>query len=82
MADTRRVLVTGRLVDEHGNPAPDVTLRALPTFAFRATLDAAAQEKLATLSWPTTITEPDGLFSIYLDPSALGQTIRYEPWKA
>jgi hypothetical protein len=66
---TKRVALTGRVLDASGNPMASATVTARPSLRFLWTLDPAPQAFVAALPAATTTTNYGGAFSLWVDPS-------------
>ncbi|MCA9673794.1 MAG: hypothetical protein H6708_26370 [Kofleriaceae bacterium] len=73
-----RSVVTGVLRDETGAPAAGVTVTAKPSLAFKWSLDSDTLRILSELDAPTAVTQPDGSFVLWLDPTIAGLAATYD----
>ncbi len=79
----RRVRFTGTLVDHQGLAAAGVAVRLAPSLRFSYEVLTGVAFDLTRVQFPAGITDPDGRFSLWVDPELLGiqagYTIEFEP---
>jgi hypothetical protein len=73
-----RVPITGRILDEHGEPVEGVAVVAKPALRFTWTLDDDAQALLEGVQPPTQVTGSDGSFVVFVDPDVAGVPAQYD----
>jgi hypothetical protein len=74
----QRSSVNGVIVDAGGTPVDSVTVKAMPSLFFLWSLDEDTQELLTSRGRPETITNLDGTFTVWLDPSISGVPMTYD----
>jgi hypothetical protein len=74
----QRSTLTGVIADHAGAPVGAVTVAAQPSLFFLWSLDGAAQQRLQDREQPSVVSNPDGTFTLWVDPAAAGQAAHYD----
>jgi hypothetical protein len=70
--------ITGVVVDFDGAPVGGVTVSAKPSLSFLWSLDTESQSVVIDRGQPTTVSNPDGTFVLWVDPAASGIAAIYD----
>ncbi len=73
-----RTAVTGFIVDHTGAPVAGMTVSAEPSLALAWSLSEDTQRRLAELPAPTAVTQPDGSFVMFVDPTIADAPMTYD----
>jgi len=75
---TQRSTLTGTIADAAGEPVDGETVTAVPALTFMWSLDETAEDVLRDRTTATTLSHPDGSFTLWVDPALLGLPITYD----
>lgn len=74
----QRADLSGAIFDVTGQPVEGVEVTASPSLAFLWGLDSADQQVAAEREAPTATSNPDGTFTVWVDPALSGMATSYD----